>query len=99
MLKLVYPTSRRQPDRRRFAGRGDLNPLDTNLDGRLFPSTNRAGIVTFEPFAGGVDWFEILLEVPKKGQPDTDTVRIRVTSPTMSADVTACLAGPTSSRT
>lgn len=96
VLKLVYPN---KPEASRVAiasPTGEIfNPLDTNLDGRLFPGTTRAGIVTFEPFTAGVDWFEILFEAPpRKGQAEGDTVRVRVTAPTMSADMAACLAGP-----
>lgn len=96
ILKLTFP---KNPESSRIAlasPTGDVfTPLDTNLDGRLFAGTKRTGVVAFEPFSEGTDYFEIFLEasVTKKSA-SPDTIRIRVTAPTLRSDIAKCLEQP-----
>jgi hypothetical protein len=96
MLKLTFPKS---PESSRIAlasPTGEMfTPLDSTLDGRIFASSTRVGVVTFEPFSSGLNDFDILLEAPpaKKGA-NSETIRIRVTAPTLQADIAKCLEQP-----
>ena len=96
ILKLTFPN---KPESSRIAlasPDGEIfNPLDTSLDGRLFAGTKRRGVVTFEPFDKGLEHFDILFEAkPKSKGADPETLRIRVTSPTMKEEMATCLSQP-----
>jgi hypothetical protein len=51
--------------------------------------------VTFEPFAEGLDYFDILLEAPAKRKgAESETLRIRVSAAAMRNDMATCLGQP-----
>jgi hypothetical protein len=95
ILKLVHQN---KPESSRIAlasPTGDVhNTLDTSLDGRIFAGTRRTGVVAFEPFEAGLDSFEILFEGSARKGAEPETLRIRVTSPAMREEMTACLGSP-----
>jgi hypothetical protein len=66
-------------------------PTESSLDGRVFGGTWKVGVVSFPPFLGAVEAFELIVSGTGKR---SGSVRLRVSGDTVAEHMARCLAEP-----